>query len=340
LGSIWAGFNGFLRGIIDLIYNLVQSHGWSVVLFTLLIRVVLLPFDIKSRQSMRRMSKLNPKIQALQKKYANDKEKFQQKQAELYKKEKINPLASCLPMLLTMPVLFAMFAVMRNVANEELVRMLLTIQNAVGALTDPEQIRAAIDGMIASGTLHFEPWLWIKNLWMADSPFSSVLPLNAQGLSGLQVIAGLLDSDGLQALKDFVETQPYLVVLEHFNAVPMPGVALNLLITQLSIFKNPNGYFILPILAAATQYLSTLLQPMDQQNTAAQSGGQQAGTGQIMKVFFPLFSLWICATSNSAFSLYWLTANVIQIVQQVALNWYFDKQDKKLEGAAKEVTEQ
>lgn len=336
MGGIWAGFNGFLRTIIDLIYNLVRSHGWSVVLFTLLIRFVLLPFDVKSRTSMRRMSKLNPKIQALQKKYANDKEKFSQKQAELFKKEKVNPLASCLPMLLTMPVLFAMFAVMRNVANEQLVDMLLKIQTNVQDLAEPGQVHAAVKGMVDSGALRFENWLWIKNLWMADSPFASVLPLNAQGLASLPVIAGKLDQAGLESLKAFVGTQTYQEVLNYFNAVPMPGVSLNLLITKLDIFKNPNGFFILPILAAVTQYLSTLLQPQDQQQT--QQNGQQAGTSQIMKVFFPLFSLWICATSTSAFSLYWLAANVIQIAETLAMNWYFDKKDK-LEPAAKEGAE-
>jgi len=284
------------------------------------------------------MASLNPKIQALQKKYGNDKEKLQQKQAELYKKEKVNPMASCLPMLLTLPVLYAMFAVMRLVANEQLAMMLLRIQQAVSTLTDPVQINAAIQGLLDSGVLRFERWLWIKNLWMADSPFASVLPLNASGLSGLPVIAGILDQEGLASLKAFVDTGAYGEVLKFFNAVTMPGVSLNLLITKLDIFKNPNGYFILPIVAALSQYLSTLLQPMDAQNAQNAQGQQQAGTGQIMKYFFPLFSLWICSTSTSAFALYWVVANIIQIVEQVVLNWYFDKQDKKNAAAAKEGT--
>ena len=58
----------------------------------------------------------------------------------------------------------------------------------------------------------------------------------------------------------------------------------------------------------------------------------------VMKWFFPIFSVWICATSNAAFSIYWMAANVIQIVQQLAVNWYFDRQDAK--AAAAQATEE
>ena len=60
-----------------------------------------------------------------------------------------------------------------------------------------------------------------------------------------------------------------------------------------------------------------------------------------MKWFFPLFSLYICAGYNAAFAIYWMAANVIQVVQQLAVNWYFDRQDQKkaLEEAAKETIE-
>ncbi|MDR2657910.1 MAG: YidC/Oxa1 family membrane protein insertase [Oscillospiraceae bacterium] len=327
MASIWGGFNSFLRGVIDVIYSLVHSHGWAVVLFTLLIKLVLTPFDVKSRRSMRKMSALNPKIQAQQKKYANDKEKLQQNQAELYKKEKINPLAGCLPMLLTMPVLFAMFAVMRSVANEELARILLTIHNAVGTLTDPAEIRAALDGLTSSGALRFENWLWIKNLWMADSPFASVLPLNATAVQ-LPVIAGLLEQTQLDAIKAFMGTVSYQEVLNYFNAVPLPGATINLIVFQLTVYRNPNGYFILPILAAVTQYLSSVLTPMDASQQTAQTGQAQS-TGQMMKIFMPLFSVWICSTSNAAFSLYWVVTNIFMMAEQWLLNMYFAAQDRK-----------
>ena len=95
--------NEFLKGILDGINTVIGNYGWSIVVFTLLLRIVLFPFDYKSRVSMRKTTKLQPQLAALQKKYANDKEKLNRKMSELYKKEKINPLSSCLPRLLPDP---------------------------------------------------------------------------------------------------------------------------------------------------------------------------------------------------------------------------------------------
>ena len=109
--------NTFLVGILSGINTIVNNYGWSIVVFTILIKLVLFPLDLKSRKSMRRMSSLQPQIAKLQKKYANDKDKLNQKTAELYRKEHINPLSGCLPMLISLPVLFAMFAAMPLLAG-------------------------------------------------------------------------------------------------------------------------------------------------------------------------------------------------------------------------------
>ena len=97
--------NDFLFNILQWIQSWVGSYGWSMVVFTIMIRLVLTPLDLKSRASMRKTTKLQPQLQALQKKYANDKEKLNAKTAELYKKEHVNPMSSCLPLLLTWPIL-------------------------------------------------------------------------------------------------------------------------------------------------------------------------------------------------------------------------------------------
>ncbi len=328
--------NAIFRSILDLIQSVVQSYGLTVILFTLFIKLVLLPFDYKSRKSMRRMEKVNPKLQALQAKYGNDKEKLQKKQAELYKKEKINPLGSCLPMLLTFPVLIIMFGAMRGVANEALVNSLLSIQRAIGDLTDPAAIQAALPPL---DTL-VEPFLWIKNLWVADSPFTSVLPSASSTLAAVGTqLAGVITADEMTALKAFVEGPIYQsIVLPHYGATIMPGGTFNMLIMTFSLYKLPNGFLILPILSGVTQFFTNSLNPQAQQpQQQSGKGGQQPGMGNFMKWFFPLFSVYICLTSNAAFSLYWVATNVVAMVQQIAFKRYFDAQDRKAAAQSEEV---
>ncbi len=84
-----------------------------------------------------------------------------------------------------------------------------------------------------------------------------------------------------------------------------------------------NGLFLLPILAAVTQFLMTITQP--QPAPAAQ--GQGAGTGAFMKYFFPIFSVYICLTSNAGFALYWVTSNLIASASNVGISAYFDRKD-------------
>ena len=217
----------FFRNILQGLYTFSGNYGLAIILFTILVRLVLSPFDYKSRKSMRQMEKINPKIQALQKKYANDKEKLQRKQAELYKKEHINPLGSCLPMLLTFPILIIMFNAMRAVANEHLVRLVQELYTAVGDLTDATEIAAALPTVEALREMRLiEPFLWIKNLWVHDSPFTSFLPTSSSALMAIKSIAGVATEEEIEALKAFMDGDIYKnIVLTHYNATTIPAAS-------------------------------------------------------------------------------------------------------------------
>ena len=123
--------NVFFMNALNWIYGWVGNYGWAVVIFTPLTRLVLMPLDVKSRRSMRATTRIQPKVQALQKKYANDKDKLNQKMMELYKKEHVSPTAGCLPLLLQWPILIFMFTAMRVVANEHTVQMILDLRDGI-----------------------------------------------------------------------------------------------------------------------------------------------------------------------------------------------------------------
>ncbi len=328
--------NELFKGILDAIHSFVPSYGWSMILFTILIRLLITPLDYRSRASMRKITKLAPKQAELQKKYGKDPDKLQRKQMELYQKEHVSPMASCLPMLLSMIIIWPMFTSMRMAANEQLARQAFDI--------------------ILTGQPTLEPFFWIKNIWMADSPFNSAWPtfdslrliptnewlvmfnaLSEEARSALAASVNPFMAEGvvLNAAafgKDYL-TGTISAIGQAMQAVPgyaeqvatIPGLSLNLLITQLSVCANMNGWFLLPIAAAVFQYIMNTLTP----SSPAPSGdaAQQQSSGAMMKWFFPLFMLFIAASSNAAFSLYLMASNVIAMVENFIINWYLDKKD-------------
>lgn len=311
--------NSFLANIILSINSVVNNYGISIILFTLLIRLVLYPLNLKSRAGMRKMSEVNPKVQALQKKYANDKDKLNVKIQELYKKEGVNPLSGCLPMLLSFPILIIMFGAMRQVANNELIKQVFSI--------------------ILGQDVHYESFLWIKNIWMPDSPFYPTAPtldmLKLIGLEDWQRAFNALSQVDQQALTAAIPNLTFdniqNVTAAISNALTghaeyiaqtqmLPGWQnINLIITKLSVFMHFNGLLILPLLAAATQYISTKLMPQQPQMDAATTNTN------FMTWFFPIFSAFICLNYNASFALYWVAANVIAAVETIVMNKYLDK---------------
>ena len=337
---------GIFTSILEWIVGWVGNYGWSVVVFTLMVRLVLMPLDIKSKKSMRAMSKVQPKVQAIQKKYAGDKEKLNLKLNELYRKEHVSPMSGCLPMLISLPILWFMFAAMRNLANEHTISMILQMKDAAAAGDTAEAIAAAVRDNMQS-------WLWIKNVFQPDSFMATILPKVGDGLKTIAASSGstVLTADNLAAAREFLTTDIYREIAAQFGTGNFVSIPLNLLIINPSLtlptsfealFSSANGLFILPVLAALSQFFMTKFTSNAPKQTA-EADDQQSNpmNNGFMKWFFPLFSLYICAGYNAAFAIYWMAANVIQVVQQLAVNWYFDRQDQKkaLGEAAKETIE-
>lgn len=97
--------------VLWLCYELVHNYGWALLLFTVIIKLIMLPSSMKQQLSTARMAKLNPKLEQLKKKYGDNREKLNEATMELYNQENINPMGSCLPMVITFVLLFAVIEV-------------------------------------------------------------------------------------------------------------------------------------------------------------------------------------------------------------------------------------
>ncbi|MBR5478645.1 MAG: YidC/Oxa1 family membrane protein insertase [Clostridia bacterium] len=96
------------------IYNLTGSYGIALIIFTLIAKLVLLPFQMKSKKSMIGMQKIQPKMKELEKKYKDDKERYALAVQQLYKDEEVSMMGGCLPLLLTFPIMLGLYAVVRQ----------------------------------------------------------------------------------------------------------------------------------------------------------------------------------------------------------------------------------
>ena len=322
--------NQFFYNVLGWIQSGVGSWGVAMIIFTILIRLLLTPLDIKSRVSMRKTQKLQPMQQALQKKYANDKDKLNAKMAELYKKEHINPLSSCLPLLLTWPVLIIIFGAMRMAANEQLLNQVVNI-----IANDP-----------VNHPVKLEQFLWIKNLWMPDNIFSCAYPtvdtlrtitdanlwndfvvklnnIDPDLIGKLNLVADPFTSGNLaDTATKIVEYMQSLGTYDFGNS----STTVNLLIAQWTIPNVYNGLLLLPLLSGLSQVVMTKITTGNQPQQPAANGAPN--TGKFMQWFFPIFSVVICLGYSAIFALYWVTGNLLSMAQTIIINKVLDKKEQ------------
>jgi YidC/Oxa1 family membrane protein insertase len=132
--------------------SVIPNYGVAVILLTILVRVIFWPLTHKSTEGMKRMQSLQPQIKALQVQYKDNPQKIQQETWRLYRENKVNPLSSCLPMLLQLPVFFALFTVLRSAVELRFAPFLW-----IGDLSEPENLFAGMIPFI--GALNILPVL-------------------------------------------------------------------------------------------------------------------------------------------------------------------------------------
>jgi len=110
--SLFALLGEALFWVLNMLHGIFSNWGWSIIGLVLLVKLMMYPLSVAQYKSMAKMRKFQPRMQQLKERYGDDKQKFQAAMMELYKKEKINPVGGCLPLLLQMPIFFALYWVL------------------------------------------------------------------------------------------------------------------------------------------------------------------------------------------------------------------------------------
>jgi YidC/Oxa1 family membrane protein insertase len=130
---------------LNFFYRIIPNYGIAVILLTVLVRIIFWPLTHKSTKSMRKMQEIQPEIKALQVKYKDNPQKLQQETWAIYKKNKVNPMSSCLPMLIQIPVFIALFTVLRSAVELRYASFLW-----IADLSEPENLFAGSIPLVGS----------------------------------------------------------------------------------------------------------------------------------------------------------------------------------------------
>lgn len=350
----------FMIVINDALGGGVASFGWTVVLFTVVLRLILSPLDVWqkliARKNSKAMERMKPQLEVLQAKYADDKERFQQEQMALYKKEKYSTMGMCLPTIITFVVFFVVFAGFRQMvgyqfANDykqcvntynqtfseeiEANREQPFIVEADGRLeiakteegaqfysaTKEKAQQAVYDVYYSEDQVTIRSWLWIKNIFVSDN-WATAVP----------------DFATVTGQKGMATSKLTGITIDEYNDV------MGKVLGTGGYGKNGkwNGLLILPVLSIALSLLSTKLLQKSQgqppapaptgEGEAAEKAKAQQSTAKMMQYFMPLMIGVFAIFYSGAFALYMFTSSVCAIVFQLGFNLIAALIDKKREG--------
>ncbi len=285
--------------IISKLAGWIVNYGWAIIVFTILLKLVLTPLDVWQRVSSQKQSKvmalMQPQMEALQKKYGDDKEKLNQEQANLYKKYNVNVGGMCFSLLftlvITIVITFSLYGSLRALGQEKLYENYHALEvtyNEASATADSnnlvdEEKNEYVIQVVKDKYDQIKKqdgWLWVKNVWKADTNTSQ-----------------------------FVEFESYA---NHYN---LTGEArtqakeIYSIITS-SINKQTgeaNGYFVLIVLAVLVSFVTQLISA----KLLAPKGQKLTLTNWIMMIIVPITMVILVTTSNVVYTLYVIVNSIM-----------------------------
>jgi YidC/Oxa1 family membrane protein insertase len=317
-----------LGWILELFYKVLGNYGFAIILFTVFIKLCLLPLDLKQRKSMAKTQRIQPLLNEIQRKYANDKEKQSQETMKLYKKYGINPMGGCLPMLIQLPIILALYWVVRK-----------PIAYMMGI--DASEIWRIADA--------FNTWA-ASNIELLPETLKDIIPVTYQKGMGNANTFGNYEIQIAQMLFRYPQILQHPAILSWDNA--LNPIDFRFLGIDLSAVPNLNTFFgmfigktsnltldtallwIIPIFAGLSSWLtSSITSPMpkkDKKAILSEAEKAQANasptndTMRSMTAIMPIFSAWFAFTLPAAVGLYWIISNLIQIIQYKLVSKKFE----------------
>lgn len=315
-GSILGPIATVLGYVMDILFRFTSSFGvfnvgLCIILFTIVMKTLTIPLTIKQQKTTKLMSVMNPEIQAIQKKYKgkSDQESMQRQNVEIqavYEKYGTSMTGGCLPLLIQMPILLALYRVIYNIPAyvpsvrvyfDNVVTPLMGQADYAQKLQEITNIATACGGKLDK-----------FDFTNANRLVDMLYKFSTSQWGELQALFPAI-SDVIGQNAAVVERMNTFLGL---NMAEAPGWV-------------PSFAWIIPVLAAVSQWFSTKLMSGNQPSTSADAENPMAQSMKTMTTTMPLFSAFICITMPAGLGIYWIATSVVTIIQQLIVNAYMDK---------------
>ncbi len=282
-----------LGSILHFIYNFIAfgNYGLAIILFTVVVKMLLLPLTIKQTQSASKMQEIQPKIKEIQKRYKNDKEKLNKEMMRVYQENKVNPAGGCLPLLIQMPIIFSLFQVIRH----PLQHLMKLGSDSINTLS--EYVSSVIGEPLQSHNREID----IINYF----------------------------NEHIEELKQFSEIiNPEKLI--NFNFLGL-NLGLNPTIDSTKLFGEESVVYLplllIPILGVITTYISSKM--MTPKTADAGKGGTSSSMANSMLYVGPALTLLFSFQLPAGVGLYWIASYIFQIFQQLYINKFIKKKKEE-----------
>ena len=295
--SFFANIFGYL---LNFIYNFVNNYGLAMILFTLVIKLVMLPLSIKQQKMMKKSSKLQEKMKVLQFKYKNNPEQLNQEMMNLYKEEKMNPFSGCLSTIIQFILLISIFYMVRSPLTYMKKVDTETINTYVQQLKDDgKQVSAAYPEIDIIREIQFLNEKNPEDETLKNLSFN----MNFLGLD--------LSKIPQQNLSDWtVYIIPVLYILSSFVSIKLT--------TKMQESKNKSNSGIIDITEDAKKEDNKLVKV--EETPAEEEFDAIAQSNKMMSWMIPIMSVSISLVAPLGLALYWLVNNITMILERVILN--------------------
>ena len=300
----------------------IESIGLCIILFTIVIYMLLMPLTIKQQKFSKLQSKMNPELQAIQKKYKDKRQdqaammKMNEETQAVYQKYGVNPMGSCLQLIIQMPILFALYRVIWNIPA-----YVGTVKNAFLPLAQAlMNVSGAQDFMAEIASKNAVSFKEMTELTLIDVLYK-FKPENWSAL--LKQFPDL--SSLITSTQGDVDRMNYVLGL---NIADSPASIFQTAIAAGSVLMIIAALLV-PVLSALTQWLNTKLMSTqnDTQPTSGGAADTMAATMKSMNVMMPIMSAVFCFTLPVGMGIYWIIGAVVRSIQQLVVNKHIDKMD-------------